>query len=543
MKIRICRAGLSAILIGISLSACNSADDGARSERPNVLVIVTDDMGYTDLGAFGGEDIATPNLDRLALDGLRLTNFHTAPSCAPARAMLMSGTGNHEAGLGTQIAYPEFEGRRNYERFLQPQVAVIPEVLSAAGYRTYMAGKWHLGSADSTDATLPANRGFEQTFALLQGGDGHMHTVFDVPAAYSENGKRLDELPPDYYSTTLFADKLIGQFDSGREDTRPFFAWFAPTAPHWPLQAPPGWLDRYSGRYDAGFDALCRSRMQGAMDAGVLPDVADISRCPKEGQAWEEIDDDTRQTYLRVMEIYAAMTEHMDHEVGRLLEYLQDSGALDNTWVIFLNDNGPQGGGFEVRTLGNLARSDIDNSPENLGRAWSWTNIGAGWADAISAPYRDGKASQYEGGIRVPAFAWHRNIARAGETEAQLLTAMDLMPTILELTEVPAPGAEFGGRKVLPMRGRSFASLLSGSDDPVHPADEATALDAAGLSVVLRGHWKMVRPRVGDWELYDLAADPGETQNTIESYPDIAAELAAAFEQQSEISNFIRRRQ
>lgn len=527
---------LTALAGLVLLSACSQAAD----ERPNVLLIVTDDMGYTDLGAFGGDDIATPNLDHLAMQGLRLTSFHVAPSCAPTRAMLMSGTGNHEAGLGTQISYPEFEGQEFYERYLPARIAALPEVLQQAGYHTYMAGKWHLGRGDETDGTVPGRRGFEQSFALLQGGDGHVHTVFEDPVEYSENGTRLKTPPSDFYSTTLFADKLIEQIDSA-SDSKPFFALFAPTAPHWPLQAPPGWLDRYRGSYDAGFDELCLRRMQGALEAGVLPVNADTSACPKEEVPWEELGDERRETYLRVMEIYAAMAEHLDLQIGRLVTHLEESGKLDNTWVLFLNDNGPQGGGFNTRFQGRLTAETRDNSLENLGLAWSWANIGQGWADAISAPFRDGKASQFEGGIRVPAFAWHADANRAGDTEGQLLTVMDIMPTILELTGTPVPGDNFANRTVLPMRGKSFAAVLQGETSVVHTPEEAIALDSAGRGVVMKGDWKIVREIRGDWMLFNILEDPGEGTDLASMNPQKLAELVADFERQAKASNYIRR--
>lgn len=533
--------GLCALL----LIAC-PASDAPRAgpgpgERPNILLIVTDDMGYTDLGAFGGHDIATPNLDRRALEGLRLANFHASPSCAPTRAMLMSGTGNHEAGLGTQLDYEEFRGERNYERFLQPHIATLPEVLRASGYHTVMSGKWHIGAADESDATLPSNRGFVQAFALLQGGEGHVHTVYDPPQ-YSEDGSRLAEPLEDFYSTTLYVDKLIEKLEA-RGDGQPFFAWFAPTAPHWPLQAPPGWLERYRGKYDEGFDALCAERMRGARAAGVLPDAIDTTTCPKEEKAWEALDDETRRTYLRVMEVYAAMVEHLDLETARLIDYLDEADELDNTWILYMNDNGPQGGGFRARSTGTLNRQNRDDSLDNIGKAWSWTNIGKGWADAISAPYRDSKASHYEGGIRVPAFAWHRDVGRGGEVDLQLLTAMDIMPTVLELAGANAPEGTFAGREVHPMRGKSFVPVLSDEGAVVHPDTEAIALDSAGRSVVMKGDWKAVRELYGDWGLFNMTRDPGETRDVAASEPGKLAELVADFEKQARESNFIRRRQ
>lgn len=530
------------LFASLLLTACQTYDTSVadKRSRPNVLLIVSDDMGYTDLGAFGGGDIATPNLDRLAFGGLRLTNFHAAPSCAPTRAMLMSGTGNHEAGLGTQLQKPEYDGEKYYERYLHPRIAALPEVLQASGYYTVMSGKWHLGRGDKTDSTLPGRRGFDRAFALLNGADGHLHSVFEDPAQYSEDGVRLDAPPRDYYSTTLFTDKLIDQLDSVGD--KPFFALFAPTAPHWPLQAPPDWVDKYRGHYDQGFDVLCAARMRGAREHAVLPKRIDSDHCPKEELPWDELDDQKRAQYRRVMEVHAAMVEHLDSEVGRIVEYLEKKGELDNTWIIYLNDNGPQGGALSPRYQGKLTRRTRDNRLENIGKAWSWTNIGQGWADAISAPYRGSKASQYEGGIRVPAFVWHSQTSRSGDRDDQLLTAMDVMPTVLDLANVNAPDGSFAGRDVLSMRGKSFAPIFKSGEISVHSADEPIVLDSAGRSVVMKGNWKIVRDLIGDWELYHTAADPGEKNDLSATHVEKLAELVADFDQQARTSNYIRRR-
>lgn len=510
------------------------------ADRPNVLIIVSDDMGYTDLGAFGGDDIPTPHLDDLAMKGIRLTSFHVAPSCAPSRAMLMSGTGNHEAGLGTQLAIPAFIGVRGFERYVQDRVALLPEVMSAAGYDTFFSGKWHLGHADPLDSSLPRNKGFDRDFALLTGADSHYASVYTDRGEWSEDGQRRRRSGDATYSTTAFTDKLIEDFDAATQSEAPFFAVYAPTAPHWPLHSPPGWEDHRRGDYAAGFDELCEKRMRGARKAGVLPNGMRLE-CQKQERPWTELDENEKAIRERAMEVYASMTEHLDQQVGRLLDTLRSNGQLSNTWVFFLNDNGAQGGSLRPRAIGQMDINDYTNTADNIGQRDSWANIGAGWADAITAPFRDGKASQYEGGIRTPAFVWHSDADDGiGRRYEHLLTVMDVMPTILELAGVPAPDGRFQGRDILPMRGKSFADALRGNGNAIHN-NELIALDSAGRSVVFHDQYKLVRTLYGEWEMYNWTSDPGETNNIVNTYPGVAARLIEGFETAAKTRNYRRR--
>ena len=310
---------IALLLIVVTLFVgCNDKN----AARPNILLIMTDDMGYTDLGAFGGADIPTPNLDTLAMRGLRLSNFQAAPTCAPSRAMLLSGSGNHEAGLGTS---PGIEGEYGSEGFIQDRVALLPEVLRAAGYHTFMSGKWHLGYMDDTDSTLPGAKGFEKNYSLLASGDSHFKSVYESRVEWSENGKRLAEPPADYYSTSIFTDKLIGYLNSVKQSDAPFFAWFAPSAPHMPLHSPPGWEKYKSGDYARGYDDLCEKRLQGALSTGVLG-LNTAMQCFKTAVPWDELDAEEQAIQARTMEVYAAMVAHLDQEIGRLLAALEENG-------------------------------------------------------------------------------------------------------------------------------------------------------------------------------------------------------------------------
>ena len=535
-----CGKPLVLLLITCLLPGCGEPIDSARTKnagsRPNFLVIVADDMGYTDLGAFGGSDIDTPNLDRLASGGMRFGNFHGHLSCSPSRAMLMSGTGNHEAGLGTQTDIASFRGQRGYERYLVDRVATLPEVLGAAGYRTYISGKWGLGGIGGPEIIDPVERGFAKSFVLLHNGGGHYQPLFH-DSRYSHNGEPLAENQPDVYSTTLFVDRLMSFFSEDEANDAPFFALFTPTAPHWPLHFPPQMQDTYAGRYDEGYDVLRERRAKGAASAGVLPAGVDPAGYVAEAAPWHSLSEADQALNSRLMEIYAAMTTHLDREIGRLLQHLQELGELDNTLILFINDNGAQGGAIFGGPRSYSRGRTFDNDIGNIGAGSSWANLGLGWAEAITAPYRDSKASVYEGGLRVAAFASWVGLAVPGAVSSHYLTNMDVMPTLLELAGVAHPAPRFAGREVQPMRGRSFAGLLRGDDAPVHPDDEAIALSSAGRHFMQRGDWKILQELNSDWELYNLVTDPYERNNLASDRPELLRELLAEFRQQALKSN------
>ena len=550
MKKHLATALLLTVGSTLFLSGCSTDKSTenlvAQGKRPNFLLITTDDMGYTDLGAFGGQDIPTPNLDSLALQGVRLANFHTSVSCAPTRSMLMSGTGNHEAGMGSQQGRPEFEGQPGYERYISNRVATLPERLSAAGYHTYMAGKWHLGGTPGSNT--PGDRGFERSFALIPGGGDHFKlfpgaepalTGVSLRVPYTEDGQLVDELPDGFYSTTTYVDKMISYLKSNEADDQPFFAWVAPTAPHWPLQVHPDWLDEFVGEYDAGYDALCRARQQGALEVGVLPDGVDLSNCPETVESWEELSEEDRKLNRRVMELYAAMVAHLDSELGRLINYLDESGQLDNTYIIYHNDNGPDDGAiFDHRSV--LER--FNNELENLGNRDSWSSSGPGWADALSAPYKEAKGSQFEGGTRTAAFIREPNSSQTGRISQSLLAVMDVAPTILELADVEESAMNSTNNNLLPIRGSSFAALLDNTSQRIHDADEPIALDHAGISVLMQGDWKIVREATAtNWHLFNTAEDPSETHDLASEQPQILAELTGKYEAHALATGILRR--
>lgn len=360
---------LAAALLAGALPFVQAADGG---QRPNVLLIVADDLGFSDIGALGGE-IATPNLDRLARQGMTFLDFHATPSCSTTRSALLSGNDPHLVGVGMMAEWrgrlkPEQRERLRpgYEGVLAAKVPTLAELLGDAGYHTYIAGKWHLGKQPELQ---PQKRGFEESYVLLEGGaanfkQANMALLPNYSTTYLHDGQPIG-LPDDFYSSTWYTDRLIEMIERRAGDGRPFFAFAAYTAPHWPLQAPDAYLAKYRGRYDAGYQAIADQRLARQRELGLIsegyPSQAQLEGVP----AWSTLSDEQQRQSARTMEVYAAMVEAFDAEVGRLLDHLRRSGQLDNTLVLFMSDNGPEGrDSMDARWVA----EHFDNRQENYGR-------------------------------------------------------------------------------------------------------------------------------------------------------------------------------
>lgn len=503
----------------------------AKERRPNFLIIVADDLGYSDIGAFGGE-IRTPNLDRLALSGIRLTGFHTAPTCSPTRSMLLSGTDNHLAGLGTmaELIRPNQKGQPGYEGYLRGDVATLAERLAAGGYRTLFSGKWHLGLSPEQD---PHARGFQRSFALLQGGHNHFGTDVGTTATYTEQGKALTKLPADFYSSDAFASRLIAFLGERKGKGKgPFLAYLAFTAPHWPLQAPPADIARYKGRYDAGFDALRQQRLARQRELGLLSADA-IAHTPRNRDgSWDSLTADQQRTAARNMEIYAAMVDRLDQNVGRVVEALRASGELDDTVIVFLADNGAEALDTETSGAEMLARylKGADNSFANRGTASSYVTYGAGWAQAATAPSWLTKGYQSEGGTRTVAFISGTGIPRREGAEGQFLSVADIAPTLLDIAGLDPASTTVNGRTVRRITGRSWAAWLRNPAVHVYDADTGVGSELFGSRAWRQGDWKLTDIGDGVWRLFDIARDPGETRDLSLADPARRQRYIAAWE-------------
>ena len=524
---------LLAALASAVASIPANADASTPDRRPNFLVIVADDLGFSDIGAFGGE-ISTPYLDQLALSGLRLTDFHTAPTCSPTRSMLLTGTDNHRAGVGNMAEFtaPNQKGRPGYEGHLRADVATIAELLGANGYRTLQSGKWHLGLQPGQD---PHARGFQHSFTVLQGSHNHFGADLGKPAIYRENGVTLKSLPTNFYSSDTFTTKLIEQLQtSGKQakGRKPFFAYLTFTAPHWPLQAHPKDIAKYRGRYDAGFESLRQERLKRQVELGLLdPKVAAHDMALPNG-TWESFTPEQKRFAARNMEIYAAMVDRLDQNVGRVIEELKRSGEYDNTVILFLSDNGAAGRGVYDVKLGHIADSvaAADNSFDNLGTASSYSSYDRGFAQAATAPSWLHKSFPTQGGTRTVSFFAGKPIARLGIGRAYG-NVMDVVPTFLDFAGIAAPNGELGGRKVQPILGKSWAGYLRGESERIYSPDDAVGTELFGSRALRQGDWKITDIGDGQWLLFNLAVDPGETRDLAHEEPARFQALQARWEQ------------
>lgn len=485
--------------------------------RPNFLVIVADDLGMSDLGSFGGGEIDTPNLDRLARAGLRFSSFYTAPTCSPSRAMLLTGVDAHKAGLGNMAEdlAPNQEGHDEYLGHLNLHVATVAERLQEAGYATMLSGKWHLGGEE---AHSPKVRGFERSFALLGGGASHYDMTGSATpnprARYRRDGKIVDQLPAGFYSSDYYASQMIDYLNEAGSH-RPFFAYLAFTAPHWPLQAPAALIQKYLDRYQDGPAALRERRLQGLLREGILERPVAPRPFVPGGTPWQELSPEQRTRETRKMAVFAAMVDSLDANVGRVLDHLRRTGQLDSTIVIFLSDNGAEG--HDLVTLDDFKDwvPRFDNRTENLGLQESFVYYGAQWAQASTAPSRLHKGFPTEGGIHVPAFIWNPAFTHAG-IHRSTISVMDLAPTILELAHV-APVNEFHGHALTPIEGRSLAGVLRGDATRVRSDEDYLGWELFGRSGIRVGSWKAVQlgqfENTRRWELYNLVDDPAETRD------------------------------
>ncbi|MDB4973622.1 MAG: arylsulfatase [Myxococcaceae bacterium] len=504
-------------------SGFTAVDAAVTSARPNILLLVADDLGYSDIGAYGGE-ISTPNLDTLAAEGRLLTQHHSAATCSPTRSMLLSGTDHHLVGLGTmaEVLQPEQVGKPGYEGYLNQKSLSIAQLLQDSGYHTYMAGKWHLGL---TEDKSPKAWGFESSFVLTSGAAAHFAPREGAPTAaekvvYREDGVQTT-VPADFFSSDFYASKLISYLDAHAGDGKPFFAYAAFTAPHWPLQAPADFIDRYRGRYDAGYDAIRNARLAKQKQLGIIPqDFQPNPGLPasETNPKWEALTPEQRQSEARRMEIYAAMVENLDHNIGRLIQYLKRTGQYDNTFVFFESDNGAEGGtGFP----------DVgaDNSFANLGKVGSNVNYGKRWAEVSATPFRLWKAYSSEGGVSVPAIARLPKSQSGQKLFSGFSHVSDLAPTFLELARAADPGTNYKGREVFPITGHSLLPVLQDRANAVRAPGEVLVDELFGRRYVRKDQWKLtwVEAPYGtsNWQLYNIDSDRGENTDLATQQPDV----------------------
>lgn len=505
------------------------------SPPPNIILILADDLGYSDLGCYGGE-VHTPHINDLAARGLRFTQFYNGARCCPSRAALLTGLYPHRAGLGAMNHENVAPG---YQGGIHRQCVTLGDVLRSAGYRTYMAGKWHVINEKQMyrhKENWPRQRGFDRFYGTLLGyGD------FFRPESLIRGNQRvdLDKLPPDYYYTDAITETTVQFIDQHLADNsnQPFFCYVAYTAPHWPLHAKPADIERYADAYTAGWDALRAKRLQRMKELGVIAPQAELTERDPRVPAWNELDPRQREISARKMAVYAAMIHSMDQGIGRIVDKLKTTDQLDNTLILFLSDNGA------CSENGPFGWDKKDKQLANLGSQASHSSYGFGWSNASNTPFREHKHWTHEGGIRTPLIAcWPAAISGQNELRSQIGHVIDLMPTLMEVA-----GAEYpktvAGQTIYPYQG---VSLRPAFDD--QPIDrDALFWEHETNAAVRQGQWKLVakeRNSPNDpWELYDIDQDPTETADLAQKHPDQVKAMAALWEKWAKENDVLPMRQ
>jgi len=525
------------ILIGILLPLIinpiftNAAEP---NERPNILLIAVDDMGYSDTSPFGGE-IKTPNIESIAKKGVKFTNFYTGPSCSATRSMLLSGNDNHVAGLGNmyELLSPNQKGKPGYEGHLNDRVVSISSILKESNYHTYMAGKWHLGHAPEHD---PSKRGFERSFTLLQGGASHFDDEWMMYANYTptyrEDGVRT-HVPKGFFSTEFYSNQIV-KYINEQKDDKPFFAYLAFTAPHDPLHVPDEWLNHGKGNYNEGYNALRKKRLARMKELNIVSQETQLGTWVEGVPLWEELSPEQKKQEIRQMEIYSAVVENIDHHIGRVIDNLKSSGKYKNTIVIFISDNGANGLTMDQYPGTDKAwvERNSDNQFSNLGKRGSRIAQGPGWAQASSTPFRLFKHFLAEGGIRSPLIMSGPGVEFKDETVNSMAHVMDLAPTLIQLAEAKYPNS-LNGKPVKQPRGKSMVPFLAKKSSSIYKADEALGWEYNDRKSIRIGNhkasWSDKPFGSENWQVFDLNIDPGETRDISAKKPELKEKLISAY--------------
>lgn len=475
--------------------------------------MLADDMGFSDLGCYGSE-IPTPNLDKLAANGLRFTQFYNTGRCCPTRAALLTGLYSHEAGVGHMTTD---RGQDGYRGDLNDRCVTIADVLRGAGYRTMMTGKWHVtkfvrATNDTLKANWPVQRGFEHYFGIIEGGANY----FRPKPLMRENETLTEPVPDGFYTTDAFVDNALKFIEAG-EKSKPFFLYLAFNAPHFPLMAPQDEIAKFRGKYKIGWDKLREQRHAKQIELGLLNKKWALSPRPPEVEAWDALSAEKQDRFDHIMSIYAAVVAHIDTAVGRFVDTLRQRGELDNTLIVFLSDNG---GNYESGPNGRLDGDPPGSENSNI-------FCGQSWATLENTPFRRYKHYNHEGGISTPFIVhWPARIQKGGQFRAQPAHLVDIMATCVDLAGANYP-TEFQGRKILPMEGKSLVPALENKSIK----RDAIYWEHEGNAAIRQGDWKLVRlGREGPWELYDLKADRTELHDLAAREPKKAKELAAKWD-------------
>jgi arylsulfatase len=555
------RAVLASAVLSVIDSPHASQDRPAATQspgaarRPNIVLIVADDLGYSDVGMFGG-DIRTPTLDSLAKAGVRFTNFYTAQTCSPTRSMLFSGTDTHLNGLGSMIESlaPNQKGNPGYEGVLNHRVVSFVNLLRDGGYHTYMSGKWHLGKEPDL---IPRARGFEHDFTLLEGEGSYYADMTGLNTAqpkstYTLDGQYVSRLPKDFYATRFYVDKMIEFIDSNKGDGKPFFAYLAHQAPHAPYHLPDHrWTRKYQGRFDAGWDELRKQRFDRMKQLGILKDGVTMADRFWYVPPFDALAPAARVVIARKMELFAALVENMDEHTGRLVDYLKNTNQYDNTLFVFFSDNGAEGNDLAHMVAGTPGTKDYlfyaekynQTHPNAWGRPGSNVTYGPPWAQVSATPFREHKGLLAEGGIRSPLIIAGAGVSRApGSINHSVVHVKDLFSTFLEVAGITVP-ATYDGKPLQAIQGKSQVPVLSAKTDSVRTADDYLGWEFMGNRAIRQGDLKLLwegKPwGKADWELFNLAEDPGEKHDLAAKDPERVKRMLALWDDYRLTNNVI----
>lgn len=522
-----------------------------QDNRPNIIVILADDLGYSDLGCYGGE-IETPNLDRLAQEGMRFNSFYNASRSCPTRASLLTGLYPHQAGIGRMTFNDHLPGYRGQ---LTENGVTIAEVMKEAGYQTGMIGKWHVAETplkpdqrewlahhvyheDYADkACYPVNRGFEDFYGIIYG----VANYFD-PFSLVDGDVPVKNVPKDYYITRALSDSAVSYVNRYAAADKPFFLYLSYTAPHWPLHALPEDIKKYENTYKEGWDAIREKRYERMKKLGIFPDADDFLTDRQSPKQWE--DNPTKEWDARAMAVHAAMVDRMDQGIGELIKTLEKNNQLDNTLILFMSDNGCSSEVCQNYSEGENDRPDMTRIGEKIiyprkkevlpGSELTYASIGPVWANVANTPFRFWKAKSYEGGINTPMIAyWPKGITKnKGGITSQKGHVIDVMATCIDLAKAKYP-KEYNGNRILPLEGKSLVPVFKGGKRKGHEYLGFEHFNEKAL--ISDDGWKIIQPgKKAQWELYNLNEDRTEKHNVAAEFPDRVARMQKQYEEWAE---------
>lgn len=498
---------------------CQKQKATTTHERPNVIVILVDDMGFSDIGCYGSE-IETPNIDKLGFSGLRFTQFYNAARCCPSRASLLTGLYPHQAGMGDMVTdHRRTHETGSYQGWLSQNAVTLAEVLRQAGYNTYMSGKWHVGE-DSID--WPVQRGFDKYFGLISGACSYYEIL---PGRKIVNQNTLcTSLPEGFYMTHSITDSAVSFVKHGIRKDNPFFLYLAYTAPHWPLHAVKDKIAKYKGKYLIGWDSIRQARHQRQMQLDLFSHAVSLSPRDETIPSWKDVTN--KDEWDLKMSVYAAMIESVDDGIGKLVRTLEESGQLENTIIMFVSDNGACHETLEGRIDKDLKAFATIAKTIPAGDKGSYTTYGKEWANASNTPFRLYKKWTYEGGISTPLIVHFPKLIKEGKIVHQTAHLIDIMPTLLDLCGAAYP-QKFNGFDIQPMEGKSLVPILT---DKKWVAHDYLFWEHEGSRAVRHGKWKLVSGPDSPWELYNLQTDRSELNNLANSLPDTVLQLKTQYE-------------